>query len=418
MAGGARLILSLRDDHLLLGVWRAMDHPRCYVTGGYIRDRLLQLTSADLDISVPGSVDEVARLAHLLAASFGVRPLLLGKPGTQVWRIITHDLKVELWPLADLSLQQDIMRRDYTINALVWRLPEGQLIDCVGGLDDLDRRRVRCIARANLVDDPVRLLRGPRLIAQLPGFSLEQTTWSWIRELAPHLAEAPRQRCGDELLKLLGSPDAATGIGVLSEVELLAPLAPPAATVVWRPHYREAVAQLTGSSRHPVTQAVRSSGLGARLAVVLHAWGLPAQRDTAAYSWPAHTRSTAHRCVALLDQVRAGATQPFTARRRLIHRLGTDFPDALAFAAAMTAAQRLPPAPWRRWWRQWQRVGHWLVAPPRLLGAAEVCALTGLQPGPGLGAVLHRLTKAQIEGTIRSSAGARRLLARISHDVA
>lgn len=216
-----------RDDPILHRVWEQLGRPsECRVTGGYLRDRLLGRATNDLDLTFDGDADGAAKPANRLAKALGVRAHLLGTAPHRVWRTETSSLKVELWPLGDLSHEEDIHRRDYSCNALSWVLPVGPLVDLVGGLDDLGDRRLRAISRANLESDPVRLLRGPRFLAQLIDFDFDNRTRAWIRELAPSLAGSPRERVGHELLTLLRGPSGSRGLAECLNLGLFAPAAP------------------------------------------------------------------------------------------------------------------------------------------------------------------------------------------------
>jgi hypothetical protein len=194
---------SLARNATLIRVWRALGEPPCHLAGGFLRDHLLGRSSNDLDLSLPGTADEAAAPARRLARALGTRAHLLGQAPRCVWRIETEDLKVELWPLGALSLEEDILRRDFSCNALMWQLPSGPLVDRVEGLGDLRHGRLRAISADNLDRDPVRLLRGPRFLATHPSFELDGQTSGWIRRLAPRLAESPRERIGQELALLL-----------------------------------------------------------------------------------------------------------------------------------------------------------------------------------------------------------------------
>ena len=142
---------ALDGDLLLRGVWEGLGNPVCHLTGGYVRDRLLGRTSVDLDLVLPGDLAQSGGPARRLAARLDTRAHVLGRDQKRVWRIETSELKVELWPLGNLSLDQDIERRDFGCNALMWKLPDGPLVDRVGGIEDLAARRLRALSRANLM---------------------------------------------------------------------------------------------------------------------------------------------------------------------------------------------------------------------------------------------------------------------------
>jgi tRNA nucleotidyltransferase (CCA-adding enzyme) len=400
---------ALKGDLLLRGVWEGLGTPVCHLTGGYVRDRLLGRESVDLDLVLPGSLESAAGPARRLAARLDTRAHVLGRDTNRVWRIETSEIKIELWPLGDLDLEEDIRRRDFSCNALVWNLPDGPLDDRVDGVADLDRRVIRALAKKNLEDDPVRLVRGPRFLAQLEGFEIEAQTSRWIRELAPECVTAPRERVGQELLKLLGAPAAAAGIRALMGLWLLKPAAPVASRCDrrWLESHVEAASRLADTAEHPVPAAAREAGIAAHLALLLRGWGNPGANAVAAYAWPRTLRRSAARAAALLDQALETVDAPAAERRSFIHFAGTAFPVTLALAAAVE-----PDQPWARWWRLWRERGEELVDPESLLTAKEIEALLGTEPGPALGRAVDALIEAQVRGDVKTAEGAKRWLRR------
>jgi len=433
----------LRDDPLLRRVWEQLGRPSCCcVTGGYVRDRLLGRVSNDLDLTLDGNADEAGNPARRLAKVLGARAHLLGTPPHQIWRIESHTFKIELWPLGGLSHEEDIRRRDFSCNALSWELPDGPLVDLVGGIEDLERRRLRAISCANLEDDPVRLLRGPRFLAQLPDFGLDDQTRSWIDELAPSLAGAPRERVGQELLTLLRSPAASRGLAECLSLGLLGPVSPAAdkADGDWLTANLDAADSLSvdhhagwtpappqaeghcgagvppagrrsgdgGSRRHPLPSAVQHAGDAARLGFLFRAWGIPTGGQLARYAWPRADRENALRAARLLDATHSMVDAPPTDRRELSWRAGRAFPALIALSSALD-----PEHPgWHRWWRQWQRNSATLENPQPLLTGIEIATVTGIEPGPELGKVVKALLRAQVRGEFRSRSGALAWLAK------
>jgi tRNA nucleotidyltransferase (CCA-adding enzyme) len=348
-----------------------------------------------------------------LAEVFGVRAHLIGAAPRRVWRVEAPDLKVEIWPRGALDLEWDIKRRDFSCNALMWKLPGGPLIDRVGGVRDIEQLRLRAISQANLEQDPVRLVRGPRFLAHPSGFTLERTTAAWIRALAPSLTAAPRERVGQELLKLLTAPLCDRGLQALLDLELLEPAAPPGAATEagWLAANIETSSRLAGATTHPLPAALREAGDAARLALLLRAWGRPSAGAVADYAWPRETRRHATRAATQLEAVVEGAGAPAADRRFLIHVAGPSFPAAIALAAAVR-----PERPWRRWWRLWQQHGSELVAPEPFLSGLEVMEILDLAPGEQLGSAFRAVITAQIRQEVRSKEGARRWLRKWQHE--
>lgn len=401
---------DLRLDPLLRRVWRSLGRPAgCRVVGGYVRDRLLGRDTHDLDLALDGTADDAASPVRRLAADLGARAHLLGTLPHRVWRIEGPDLQVELWSLDTLSPAEDLLRRDFTCNALGWELPDGPLVDLTGGLEDLRARRLRAISRANLVDDPVRLLRAPRFLAQLPDFELGEPTLSWLRELGPRLGTAPRERVGQELLAIVRGPAASRGIAVALELGLFGYAAPDLHRVDrrWLEDHLGALDILNARKTPPGTPAGQTADT-ARLALLTRSWGVVDDDLLAPYAWPRPLRRRAVRAAALLEEARDAVNLPAADRRELAWRAGAAFPALLVLAAASDPRRR----GWQRWQRQWRRSPESLLHPRPVLSGDEIAELTGAPSGPELGAVIDAFLRAQVRGAFRSRQGARTWLRR------
>ena len=398
---------ALENDLLLRGVWEGLGTPACYLTGGYVRDRLLGRESVDLDLVVPGNIEAIAGPARRLAARLDTRPHVLGRDANRVWRIDCPEIKIELWPLGDLSIDDDIRRRDFSCNALFWRLPNGPLDDRIGGRTDLETGVVRALSKQNLEDDPVRLVRAPRFLAQLEGFRLEPQTASWIASLAPAVAGAPRERIGQELLKLLAAPGAAEGLRSLLELGLLEPASPAAVRCdrSWLESNLSAATRLSGSASHPAAASLQAGGNAPRLALLFRAWGCPDSNATAPFAWSRSVRRHATRAATLLEHALRTVEASAGNRRAFIHAAGMAFPATLALAAAVE-----PGRAWARWWRLWREHSMELVDPTPLLTGEEIASFLEIEPGPELGRAVDALTDAQVRGAVRTANGARRWL--------
>ena len=120
-----------------------------------------------------------------------------------------HDF--EIVADAGISLEQDMERRDFTINAIARRLETGEVLDPLGGRADLDRRVLRTTSPTSFRDDPLRIVRGLRFVSQL-GFDPDEDTLRQMREWAPQLDHVSGERIGGGL--------AADGLGELSKLLL------------------------------------------------------------------------------------------------------------------------------------------------------------------------------------------------------
>ncbi|UFP94114.1 HD domain-containing protein [Gloeobacter morelensis] len=180
------------------------------LVGGSVRDALLNRTRVplDLDFVCPGPVAERARLlARRLGAGFAV----LDAEREIVRLVLDSGITLDFARQQGADLVSDLARRDYTVNAIAWDVRAGELSDPFDGRGDLTRRTLRAIAEANLVDDPLRLLRGYRLAAQLD-FAIEPGTRAWIGLHAHRLAAVSAERVREELCALICAPTGADAL--------------------------------------------------------------------------------------------------------------------------------------------------------------------------------------------------------------
>jgi tRNA nucleotidyltransferase (CCA-adding enzyme) len=222
---------------LLLPALEGLDP--AYLVGGAVRDLLRGEGSVDLDVAVEGDAPHVARE---LAARLGGEALSHERFGTATVR--AGDLVVDLaatrreryerpgtLPLVEpAGLLEDLGRRDFTVNAMAADLSHsrlGELHDPHGGLADLDSRLLRVLHERSFLEDPTRMLRALRYEARL-GFALEAVTEDLLREAAaaraPATVSGPRLR--DELMDLLGEPDAPVAVARMRDLGVGAALDP------------------------------------------------------------------------------------------------------------------------------------------------------------------------------------------------
>ena len=192
--------------------------PEACLVGGAVRDALLGRRGEylDLDFVLPTDAVQTARkLAQHYNAGFVVLD-----PDRQIARVVFDQATVDLAQQEGDSLETDLRRRDFTINAIAYNPHTQQLIDPLQGYADLQQGIIRMVSPKNLQDDPLRLLRGYRQAAQL-GFKIEPATQSAIRQLAPLLQKIAAERVQVELGYLLQSSQGTTCLRAAWEDKLL-----------------------------------------------------------------------------------------------------------------------------------------------------------------------------------------------------
>lgn len=196
-----------------------------YVTGGFVRDLVLGRRPRDVDLVVETDPLHAAKLvADIFGGSFVV---VSDTPWWEVGRAVLPELTLDFTRIAG-DLEHDLARRDFTIDAMALDrpcYPEALVLDPCGGLADISQKLVRALSPSVFEQDPARLLRGPRLAAEL-GFSLEPGTAQRIREQADLLANVSAERLRDELCKLLAAAGSAPYVFLLDDLGLLARVVP------------------------------------------------------------------------------------------------------------------------------------------------------------------------------------------------
>ncbi len=187
-----------------------------FAVGGCVRDAVLGREPDDWDITTSARPEEVKRLFACTVdtgLAHGTVTVLLGREGYEVttYRIdgSYEDYRHPSQVIFSRNLAEDLRRRDFTINAMAYNREQG-LVDIFGGMEDLQRKRIRCVGdpRQRFLEDALRILRAVRFSAQL-GFSIEEGTQEALRELAGNLSHVSEERIQMELVKLLlsGHPE-------------------------------------------------------------------------------------------------------------------------------------------------------------------------------------------------------------------
>jgi poly(A) polymerase len=215
---------------------------KVYLVGGYVRDLLLgRPLPHDLDLVLEGDALELARWlhAHGLAEHAPVVYLRFGTAQVTVAGVPIElvTARAESYradsrkpiQVQQATLQQDALRRDFTINTLLQNLHTGEILDPLGmALPDLQARLIRTPreSKATFYEDPLRMLRAIRFAVQL-GFEIEPQTYAALCEEAHRLSIISRERIRDEFTKILQQPDAARGLQMLLDMGLLKEFAQP-----------------------------------------------------------------------------------------------------------------------------------------------------------------------------------------------
>jgi len=207
-----------------------------YLVGGAVRDLLLGLDPKDFDIATDATPEQVQREfrnCRLIGRRFRLAHVHFGQEIIEVATFraaggIDADLSDDGRLLRDNaygSIEEDAIRRDFTVNALYYNIADFSVRDYVDGMRDLQARTLRLIgpAEERLREDPVRILRAIRLSAKL-GFSIDEETLIAAKKVKPLLADVPPARLFDEVLKMLLAGFATKSWAALAKHGLVATL--------------------------------------------------------------------------------------------------------------------------------------------------------------------------------------------------
>jgi putative nucleotidyltransferase with HDIG domain len=438
-----------------------------YLVGGYIRDALLNRYGNenclvhDFDYAVLGR--SAIEFGKALAEKLGGVFVLLDER-TDTCRVVMEDgRQIDLAACVGGSLDADLHRRDLTVNALAWDSSRpDEIIDRVGGLDDLAEKRIRLVSEQSLIEDPLRLLRVFRFAAALD-FSIEVEALAAVRAHVERLSSVAGERVTYELFGILDTPRAGKMITLMAETGLLEVIFPELVACRQVPtnsyhhlglfeHSLQALIETeTGFSDFPDWAQVSLAGsighktsrlAAAKLAALLHDIGKPATwsvRQDGRHTFIGHDKLGAEmieptavrlkwsrpleRFVAALVRwhLRPGALYhqgPPTQRAvyRFYREVGTEVPGLVLLALADFRSTRGPGLLEGR-----ERLENQLrellegyavfiegqKQNAKMLDGRDVMDLLGIGPGPIIGLVLEDLEEARSLGEVTSKQQAR-----------
>ena len=416
-----------------------------YLVGGAVRDELLGKPHKDQDFVVPGVGYEELRAAltpHGRVEDLEVAGQRVGlrmHPSDPEVRALVpagiefapprterstgpgrHDF--EIVASAEIPLEDDMRRRDFTINAMAKRLETGELLDPFGGREDLERRVLRTVSPESFREDPLRLLRGLRFVSELD-LDPDEETLRQMRDEAAGIRLVSGERIGGGL--------SADGLGELSR--LLLGARPAKALRLARdtgvlvqllPEYEHAVGHVVDNARQHLTldehhfavvqaAADRGAPLGVRLAALVHDLGKsrsPGRSHTEAgaritsgvlsrFRYPTRLRDHVVRIVRHHDEP-LDETDPASARRYLA-RFGDELAVDLAeHKLADLEAKTVPEDERKRVAALRDELDRQLTSPHRVadlaIGGDDLIAL-GFEEGPALGRALETLLEGVLE---------------------
>jgi poly(A) polymerase len=436
-----------------------------WLVGGAVRDLVLDRAHDDWDVIV---ADDAAGAARVFARRGGGAPFPLSDRHS-AWRVVDGGRTVDFTTLNGATLAEDLGRRDLTVNAIAVGLADGAVSDPYGGLRDLEDRVLRAVTDEAFRDDPLRLLRLPRLAVELD-FAIAPDTAALATRDAHRAPEAAGECQFAELQRIIGAADPADALLLCERLGVLAAVLPEVAALRGveqstfhhldvldhTVHVIESTADIAANVGHyfaeEATAAAIDAALAARLdgtmdvraglrfGALLHDIAKPTTRvelGDGKVKFFGHEKAGVAMLDGILGRFNASAAlrelcavlvghhltlgfkireRPLTPRVAYRYALDTaPYPlpsvvlslgDRLATRGGWTRQRGL-----RRHHETAQEMAAAIVAlgsvPPRLVAPADrIGAAVGIEPGPALGALVAALQEEQAAGEVRNEAEA------------
>ncbi|NJK36451.1 MAG: CCA tRNA nucleotidyltransferase [Oscillatoriales cyanobacterium SM2_3_0] len=389
-----------------------------YLVGGAVRDGLLSRQPAhlDLDFVLP---ERAVKTARQIASYYKAGFVLLDAE-RQIARVVFQapgrEATVDFAQMEGGTLEADLQRRDYTINAIAYNPFTAKFIDPLQGQADLARKLLRMVAYKNLQDDPLRLLRAYRQAAQL-GFQLEPDTHTALRQLAALLPQMAVERIRTELNYMLNLPQGTAWVQRAWEDGLLSP---------WFPQANQRFPQLTGldqavtrlqetwpqlriqvtlNLKADLRDTIKMSRLAlAKLATLLTHDPEIAELELVKLRYSKIEIRSAVILIKHLAQIQQVPPETMTPSQQylLFKATGDLFPALVVMAMAQGLIPQAMAELIQRYFTPTDPVAH----PVPLVTGKDLMKRLALSPSPQIGELLDAIQLAQVEGKISTAADA------------
>jgi poly(A) polymerase len=399
-----------------------------YFVGGCVRDMLMGKEPLDHDIATSARPGEIAGIfAHVVPVGeqFGV--MLVIEEGHS-FQVATFRADMEYRDgrkpsgVRFASAREDVFRRDFTVNGLLYDPLEERLLDYVGGEKDIREKVIRTIGEPleRFTEDKLRLLRAVRFSSTL-GFEIEEKTFAAIRDLVREITVVSQERIRDELVKMMIGPRAGAGVGLLDRAGLLEILLPEVRAMkgVPQPEGFHPEGDVFAHTRKMLDAMVEPSVVLA-FSVLLHDAGKPptfsvsdrihfmrhqtvgaeiAGEVCSRLRFPNHVRDRIVACVenhmAFMDvkRMRESTIRRLVSRPTFLDELELHRLDCLASDRDLSA--------WELLMRKLDEYGREVSEPAPLLSGRDLLRL-GYPEGPVIGKILREIEELRLEGTLKT----------------
>jgi poly(A) polymerase len=402
-----------------------------YFAGGCVRDRMLGVEPKDYDVATDARPEVVQKLFdHTVAvgARFGSIAVIVDGDQFEVTTFRADAPYVDgRHPSAVRfgTIEEDAIRRDFTIGGMFYDPDNDRLIDLVGGMRDLRAGVVRAIGNPydRFDEDLLRVLRGARFAARL-GFSIDPATWAAMKRAAPSITTIAAERIGDEMVRLMTEGGAARGMDLLLESGLWNAIVPEVVELIGcaQPENFHPEGDVYVHTRLAVSMLEAGCSETVAFGILLHDIAKPrcrAEQPDGRVTFYGHTDQGAEMAAAILERLRRSravqervaylvrnhlrlcmAPRMRTATlKRMLAEDGFDELMQVAFLDAFASSSYL--GFWHFCRNALATMSAAEIRPPRLIGGNDLIGM-GYKPGPRFKAILKDVEDQQLDGALRS----------------
>lgn len=405
-----------------------------YLVGGYLRDLLSGEISPDRDIAI--KCDNLAKLTKKIADELNGSFVELDK-SNEIYRVVFGDDYIDFAKLLNNNLDDDIKRRDFTINAITYDINNEKFVDITGGKKDFKEKIIRTYKISNLSDDPLRTLRAIRFQAKL-GFRIDDEIINFIKENNSLILNVAPERIHQELIKTFEGKFLIDALFSMDETGLL--------DVIF-PFFKD-IKKIPSNSHHHLdlfhhlietTRNIRINKPELKLAAFIHDLAKPdcwtIEPETGRHRFIGHDELGAKKVVPFLKKIKFSnkeieyiskmvqfhiypsalmKDENVTERAiiRFIRKIGDDTLDLLELARADRLSARGPAVSdemvqvnlsnLEKLKEKYFEILPKLKEMPKLVDGNEIMQILNLKPSPKLKEIIDEIKELQLEGKINT----------------
>ncbi|MFA9398403.1 MAG: HD domain-containing protein [Clostridiaceae bacterium] len=205
---------------ILLKKYMKLSLDEIYIVGGYVRDKELGIKSDDLDFTVKGNIENLMEYLK----NNGIKYHLVNEENS-IYRIKYQDQMFDFSKIKGENIEEDLNKRDFTINSMAYSIKEDKLIDPFNGKDDINNKLVKQVNSFSLKEDPIRILRAIRLVISF-NMNIEFNTGKDIKIQIKNIKKCKKERLFNEFMKIIHKDQYGCAFKVLDQYDALKYIVP------------------------------------------------------------------------------------------------------------------------------------------------------------------------------------------------